>query len=384
MTKRKIIFTTGIRSDYFIQSPIIKSVNNHPKLEAELVVTGAHLSEKHGLTVNEIYKDNHNVVAEINNLVGGGAKSDRVKGAAIQLQKIIQIFEDRQPDVIISPYDREESIVTAMAGVYMDIPIAHLGAGDRTRFNVDGVIRHSVSKLAHLHFCSTEENARRLIKMGEEKFRVKVVGHSAVDRYISTSTISLTELSKYLKIDIENKPLIVLIQHPVSNFLESTKEQITSTLDAIKDLNLPTVVIRPNSDPGSEIINKELDTYKFNSNVKVFSNMPDVFFINLIKNASVLVGNSSMGVAESPYLKLPVVNVGQRQKDRQNAGNIIFVNHNKDEIVSAIRKSLFDEHYLSIIKTIKNPYSGGAGEKIAEILAEVQLNSGLLNKSISY
>ena len=384
MIKRKIIFTTGIRSDYFIQNPIIKSVNNHPKLESELIITGAHLSKNHGFTAQEIYKDDHNVVAEIKNLTDTGDRRDRVKGAAIQIQKIIEIFDKRKPDIIISPYDREESIVTALAGVYMDIPVAHLGAGDRTRVNVDGIIRHSVSKLAHLQFCSTKENAERLIKMGEEEFRVKVVGHSALDRYESIKTLSDEILSKYIGINITNQPLLVVIQHPVSNLLAATKDHILNTLWAIKEIDLPTIIIRPNSDPGSNVINEELDKFDFNSKIKVFNNIPDKYFVNLLKRASVLVGNSSMGVAEAPYLKLPVVNVGQRQKDRQNAGNIIFVDHNKNEMVEAIKKSIFDKNYISKISSLDNPYIGGAGPKIAKILSEIDINFNLLNKKIIY
>jgi len=385
MTTRKIIFTTGIRSDYFIQNPIIKSVAQHSSLEAELIVTGAHLSKNLGYTASEIYQDGHNVVAEISSLFSHGNQSDRAKGAAIQLQKIIEVFVKRKPDFIISPYDREESIVTALAGVYLDIPVAHLGAGDRTRVNVDGIIRHSVSKLAHLQFCSTNENALRLLKMGEEEFRVKVVGHSAVERYESIPLISEQRLSKYLGIQINEKPLIVVIQHPVSNFLEFTRRHISTTLDAIAEINLPTVIIRPNSDPGAEVINNEIDSYKFNNNmVKVFNNMPDKYFVNMLKRASILVGNSSMGVAEAPYLKLPVVNIGQRQKDRQNAGNIIFVNHNKDEIITAVKKSLYDREYRSIIGSLQNPYIGGAGDKIAKILSEIEINRKLLNKITTY
>jgi len=386
MTKRKVIFTTGIRSDYYIQNPIIKAVEQHPNLEASLIITGAHLSKEHGYTASEIYEDHHNVVAEIDNLVASDSSTARVKGAALQLSELIDVFEKEQPDFIMAPYDREESITTALAGVYMNIPVAHIGAGDRTRVNVDGIIRNSVSKLSHLIFCSTEENKQRVLKMGEEPFRVHNVGHTSQNRYDSAKPVSKAEIEAYLNLDLTDKPLIVVIQHPVSNWVEKTEEHILATLSAVDKMNYPTVIIKSNSDPGVGIISQVIDTFEFsnNKNVKIFSNVPEDFFVNIIKLASVLLGNSSMGVTESPMLKLPVVNVGMRQMDRQNAGNILFVPHEVPAIIEAVHKCLFDPDFKDKVHNLVNPYIGGAGEKIAKILSEITIDKELLNKKITY
>ena len=386
MHNRKVIFTTGIRSDFYIQNPIIKAVSDHPSLESQIIITGAHLFKEYGYTAEEVRKEGHNIVAEINSLEVSDDPASRIKGAANQLHELIRVIEKEKPDFIISPYDREESITTALAGVYMNIPVAHLGAGDRTRVNVDGIIRHSVTKLAHIMFCSTEENAHRIIKMGEENFRVHIVGHTALERYKTIASLTKKEIETFLGLSILGKPLIVVIQHPVSNWIEKTREHMLITLSAIDKLEYPTVIIRPNSDPGEGAIKSVLENYRFkhNSQVKVFNSIPELYFVNILRKASVLVGNSSMGVAEAPMLKLPVVNVGLRQKDRQNAGNIIFVPHIKNKIVNAVYKCLNDENFKVKLKTLKNPYKSGAGQKIAKILAEIDIDKKLLNKRITY
>ena len=386
MQKRKILFITGCRSDFYIQKPIIDVAKKSTFLTPLLIVTGAHLSKKFGFTINEILREKYNIIAKIKNLVISDNPVARIKSASKQLSELIEIINETKPDFMIAPFDREESITIAIVGAYMNIPVAHLGAGDRTRVNVDGIIRHGVTKLSSIFFCNTKENAKRVIKLGEEKRRVFIVGHTAVDRYKNTKSLSKSYLSKYLNLNIKEEPLLVFIQHPVSNWLKKTKKHIKISLSAIDTLNLPTIIISSNSDPGNLIIKSECSKFKFiNQKVRYFENIPEKIFINIIRKASVLVGNSSMGVSEAPLLKLPVVNVGLRQKDRQNAGNIIFVSHDKNKIVKAIKKSLYDKKYLKKMKQQKNPYgAGGASKKIVKILSKININHKLISKGITY
>ena len=184
---------------------------------------------------------------------------------------------------MIAPFDREESITVAVIGAYMNIPVAHLGAGDRTRVNVDGIIRHSVTKLSSLFFCFTKENAKRVIKLGEEKWRVFNVGHSAIERYDNTKSLSETYLSNYFNLNLKNEPLLIFIQHPVSNWVKKTRTHFKVSLSAIDFLNLPTIIIGSNSDPGSVIMKSEFKKYKFiNRKVRYFENLPEMIFINII------------------------------------------------------------------------------------------------------
>ena len=386
MRKRKILFITGCRSDFYIQKPIIDAAKKSPFLKTLLVVTGAHLLKKFGKSLNDIKKEKYNIIAKIKNLKISDNRFSRLNGASVQLSKLVKVVKKFKPDFILAPFDREESITTAVVGAYMNIPVAHLGAGDRTRVNVDGVIRHSVTKLSNIFFCFPPENAKRVIKMGEEKWRVFNVGHTAVERYKNSKLISNSILSKYFNLDVTKEPLIIFIQHPVSNWLEQTKKHINISLSAIDELNLPTIIIRSNSDPGTETIKAAYQKYKFhNKKVRYFENIPENLFVNILKKASVLSGNSSMGVLEAPYLKLPVVNIGLRQKDRQNAGNIIFVPHNKNKIINAIKKSIYNKKYLKKIKKIKNPYGkSGASKRIIKILKSIKIDQKLINKKITY
>lgn len=384
---KKILFVTGIRSDYFIQRPIIKEIKKSKKLKEYLIVTGAHLEKKFGYTIREIKKDKFNIKKIIRNIMLGDNYYSRAKSASLLLDGLIDFLKKNKVDIIIAPYDREESIAAALAGTYMNIPVAHLGSGDRTRVNVDGVIRHSVSKLSSLFFCFTKKNAERIIKLGEEKWRVHNTGHVAIDRYNQVPVIKFNDLKKKLNVNFKEKKFIVLIQHPVSNWVNKTKKHFLETLKSIDKIDVPTFIIKSNSDPGSLAMENLYKKFKFKENKKVFyfKNLEENIFINLMKNASLLAGNSSMGVLESPNLKIPVVNIGLRQKDRQNAGNVIFVKHDCKKILLAMKKSLFNSEYIQKIKKLKNPYgNGNTAKKIRMILEKIEINSRLINKKITY
>jgi GDP/UDP-N,N'-diacetylbacillosamine 2-epimerase (hydrolysing) len=385
--KKKILFITGSRAEYYIQKPIINEVKKSKSLKPLLVVTGSHLSKKFGYSYKEIIKDKFKIVSKIKNLIISDKRSSRVESLASQLPKLLKTVKKIKPDCIIAPYDREEAVTASLAGTYLNIPVAHLGAGDRTTFNIDGVIRHSVTKLASISFCFTKKNYERVIKLGEEKWRVHNVGHTVVERYLNFKKVKKQEVFKSIGLKAKKgEPIILFIQHPVSNWLKQSKKHIVASLDAINEMNLPTIIIRSNSDPGTVIFKKEFKKYKFkNKKIKYFDNLEENLFLNIVRNTSVLLGNSSMGVLEAPLLNLPVVNVGLRQKDRQNAGNITFVPHNSNAIIKAVKKSLFDKRFLNKIRNIKNPYKkSGASKKIVKILSKLLLKPNLLNKKITY
>ena len=384
--KKKVLLITGSRADYFIQKPLLNEMKKSKTLEPHLIVTGSHLSKKFGYSIREIIKDKFKIIAKIKNIVVSDKQSSRIESLSLQLLKLVKIVKKNNPDLIIAPYDREEAVNASLIGSYMNIPVAHLGAGDKTSFNVDGIIRHSVTKLASISLCFTKKNYERVIKLGEEKWRVFNVGHTAVDRYSSTKKIKKNKLLKSLGLKIKKSdPILLFIQHPVSNWVEKSKKHINVSLDAINELNLPTIILKSNSDPGSVIFKKEIKKYKFtNKKIKYFEYLEEDIFINLVKNTSVLIGNSSMGVLEAPLLNLPVVNVGLRQKGRQNAGNIKFVAHNKKLIIDADKKSIFDKKYIKKINNSKNPYNNSSSKKIVRILSRMILKPNLINKKITY
>src|SRR3989338_8328892 len=248
--KRKIAIVTGIRSEYSLLYPLMKNIQKSPFLELKLFVTGAHLSESFGLTVREIEKDSFPIEERIESLVDSNTGSGRIKGAAIQLVGLINAFQRVKPDIIIAPFDREEAITAALAGSYMNIPVAHVGGGDRTAGNVDDYVRHAVTKLAHLHFASTGNNRKRIIRMGEEPWRVYNVGNLGLDKYGIIKKIPVKKLAQVLKIDITKKPLMVLIHNPLSTDDAETGRQIAVIMQVIDKLKVQTVAIYPNSDAG--------------------------------------------------------------------------------------------------------------------------------------
>ena len=205
MKKRLVLAVTGIRSEYDIMSSVFHSIDNHPELDLNVVVTGAHLSENYGNTINEIKKDGFKIVDRIESLLSGNTESLRVKGLGIQLQGLVQTVLRIKPDFLLVLGDREESISTALISTYMNIPLIHIAGGDRVVGNIDDQIRHSVTKLAHVHLTTNIESKNRIIAMGEQKFRVHNVGNPGLDRLIKTKELSRYQLSKKLNFKLSRK-----------------------------------------------------------------------------------------------------------------------------------------------------------------------------------
>ncbi|NTU31061.1 UDP-N-acetylglucosamine 2-epimerase (hydrolyzing) [Brevibacillus sp. HB1.1] len=386
MNKRKVLGVTGIRSEYDIMSSVFRAIDSHPMLDLELIVTGAHLSDAYGLTVNEIKQDGFTIADEIESLLNSDQASSRVKGLAIQLQGLVQAVKRVEPEFLLVLGDREESMTTALVGAYMNIPVAHIAGGDRVVGNVDDQIRHAVSKLAHLHFVTNQDSADRLIKMGEQSFRVYNTGNPGLDRIREVPLLSREELSERLGFKIEDQePLILLIQHVISTEIDEAYFQMKQTLEAVRKLGIKTIISYPNSDAGSQQLINALQEYKDLSFIYMAKNIPRLEFINIMRQADCLLGNSSSGILEAPLLKLPVINVGNRQKGRLHAENVQFVPHDVEAIMGAVRKAIHDTDYKSSVMNCVNPYGDGfSSQKIASILAEIEIDEKLLVKDITY
>ena len=383
---RLILGVTGIRSDYDIMSSVFRAIKNHPNLELRLIVTGAHLSEEYGNTIDDIYNDGFEIEEKIESLISGDALSSRVKGLGVQLQGLVQSVDRIKPDFLLVLGDREESITTALVGAYMNIPVAHLCGGDRAIGNVDDQVRHAVTKLAHLHFVTNNESATRVAKMGEQAFRIFNVGNPGLDRLVEIPFLNSKQLSISLDFEIEdNEPLILLIQHAISSETKEAYKQMRETLEAIQDLKIKTILTYPNSDAGGQQMIraiKEFDSLPF---LHIAKNIPRLEFINLMRRASCMIGNSSAGILEAPILKLPVINIGNRQRGRLHSENVEFVSHNKLEIIFAIKKAIYNQTYRDIVSRCSNPYGDGKSSKrIADILSSIAIEEKLLIKDITY
>jgi GDP/UDP-N,N'-diacetylbacillosamine 2-epimerase (hydrolysing) len=378
MKKKKILAVTGIRSEFDIFYPILNVLNNDERFELKLVLSGAHLSDWHGNFINEISKKGFIIADKIDSLIMTNRVTQRIKGLGMLQTGLSQTVERENPDILFVIGDREESIATALVGNYMNKLVAHLGGGDSVYGNADDPIRFAVSKLSHIHFTTSKKYADNLISTGEEKFRVFNVGNPANENIINTPNLNLTDLSKFLNFDLKNHNYFVLLKHPLSSEKESAFKQMNLTLMAAQQFckknNFKVVGIYPNTDPGSYDILNSIKSIE-NSSIKFFKNLPTNIFVNLIRNAKALVGNSSMGILEAPCYKLPVVNVGNRQLGRLNAGNVEFVDYDLKNILKAIEKACFNQDYRKMIKEIINPFGDGtSSEKIKKILLDLDLD----------
>ena len=380
MTKRRVLGITAIRSEYFLQKAILSAIIDHPELELQLVVTGAHLSPLHDYTVKQIEADGFPIVARIENLIYSDRDAARLKGAASQLQVLAHVVDELRPDWLLVPADREESMTLALCGTYMNVATAHYGAGDRVVGNADDMIRHAVSRLSHLLLTTHEQALERLIKAGEEEWRVHNVGHAGIDRLRTTDQLNTSDLANALGVKSIDDQFAVIIQHPLTSEIENAGAQMRETLSAILDLGLQTFISYPNSDPGSNQIVDVIEEHRQNPRISVFKNIPDREFVNLLRRATVLLGNSSLGLLEAPYLKLPVVNVGRRQSERHHSSNVFFVPADREAIVQQVRTIIDNQ-----INECENPFGDGhTGERVAELLATTPINEKLLNKDLSY
>ena len=380
MTKRRVLGITAIRSEYFLQRSMLRAIVDHPELELQLVVTGAHLSPLHGQTVKEIEADGFQIAARIENLIYSDRDAARLKGAATQLQVLAHLVDELRPDWLLVPADREESMTLALCGTYMNIATAHYGAGDRVVGNADDMIRHAVSRLSHLLLTTHEEARERLVKAGEEAWRVHNVGHAGIDRLRSTEELSTSDLAQRLGVNNIEDQFAVIIQHPLTSEIDKAGEHMRETLAAVLRLGLQAFISYPNSDPGSNQIIDAIEESRQNPRLSVFKNIPDREFVNLLRRATVLIGNSSLGLLEAPYLKLPVVNVGRRQSERHHASNVFFAPAEREAIVRQVR-AIMDTQ----ISECENPFGDGhTGERVAALLAATPIDEKLLNKDLSY
>jgi len=383
---RTIVGITGIRSEYDILYEPYRAISNHQELDLKIIVSGAHLSDSFGYTVKEIEADGFEIADRIQSLLDTDSRSGRIKSAAVQLQGLIQTLERVKPDFILVAGDREEVVVAALAGVYMEIPVAHLAGGDFGGKHVDDLVRDATTKLAHIHFPATEEHAKRIMSMKEEPWRIHCIGAPALDRFSHVEELSRKELGNRLDFDMTSGPVLLLIQHVLPAEWEEAEAQMRITMNAIAELGIKTLISYPNTDAGGREIIKVIDEFAPELPfVKTYKNLPRLEFVNLLRSIDVILGNSTTGIQEAPFLKLPAVNIGNRQRERQHGNNVIFVPNDVDAIKSAINTALYDEDFKKKVEQGPSPFGDGhASEKIAEILANVSINKDLIYKKIVY
>ncbi|WKK80828.2 UDP-N-acetylglucosamine 2-epimerase [Marivirga arenosa] len=387
MKKRKIIAVTGARSEYDLMFSIYEKLNQRDDIDFSIIITGPHLSEKYGLTSEYIERDHFKISEKIYSLLDSDQKLARIASIGNQIPLLAQTLSREKPDIVLVAGDREEAISVCMTCAFMDIAVAHFFGGDIAKDgNIDNSVRYAASKFAHLHFTTLEEHKKNLLKLGEEDWRITVMGNPALDRFLAIETVSKNDVLKHFGISYD-KNYCVLIQHSIITEVEEQRKRILITLEAIAESGYFCFINYPNSDAGSSEIIRAYDEYimKYPKQFKVFKNLDRLQYVNLLRNADFLLGNSSSGLLEAPSLGLAAINIGSRQRGRVHGDNVIFVDNDKDQIVKAIDFVNTNEEYLEKVAKKQNPYGdGNSAEKAVEVLTSVEINKNLIYKNITY
>ena len=374
---KKIIVVITARASYARVKTFLKEVSKSKKNKLYIILNSSSVLEKFGDITKILKKDNLKIYHKSFTSLEGISLSNQVKTTALNMIDLSVLFKKINPDIVITIADRFETLATAITAAYLNIPLGHIQGGEISG-SIDEKVRHSITKLADLHFVSTMQAKRNLVRMGEEKNKVFVTGCPSIDiiKNIKSLKLDFKPIEKYKGIgsDIDfTNDYIVVMQHPVTTSYESSTFQINETIKAIKRLNIQTIWMWPNIDVGSDIISKKLRLFREkNKKLKLhfFKNLSPEDFIKLCYNSQILIGNSSIGIRESSYLGINVINIGDRQKGRERGKNIIDVNYNSLEIEKAAKKYLSKKNKLKINKLYGD---GNAGKKILKIINKEKL-----------
>ncbi len=379
--KKKIMLVTERRADYTKLKPILEEIKKSKKLDYYLIVTGSHLLKEHGLTINEIRKDGFKIykkfqMYEEKRKDSGSDMVHSFGRAIIELSKITQKL---QPDIMLTGFDIGANFAAAIVGAHMNIHVVHIEGGEVSG-TIDDSIRHATTKFAHIHFTSNTDATNRIIKMGENPKNVYTVGNPVLDNLKNIPHMDEKFLEKKYNLNLK-KPFIILLQHTVTTEVKAQSNHIVSILDALNKINIQSVVIIGNADAGSKNIIKLINNSKLNK----FKTIPYLEFINLLKLSSALVGNSSSGIIETPFLKIPTVNIGSRQIGRLRATSIVDTTYNSNSIKKAISFVLNNKKFRTSLKSTKSLYgNGNSSKKIIKILENLDLDTVSIQKQISY
>ena len=380
MKKKTVAVITGTRAEYGLLRNVIKKINQSEELSLKLLVTGAHLSDRYGCTVNEIINDGFEISEKFDILKFESSRLGTIKSCALCMDLFGEWFVKNKPDACLVLGDRYEIFSAGAAAVMAGVPLIHISGGDVTLGAADEWYRHSLTKMASLHFPSCEEYARRIIRMGEEPCRVFNVGGLGDENIRSMELLSKDKLSEFIGFDAGEKFCLVTY-HPetVANSLpEESFKCLLRALSNFSDIHF--IFTKANADAGGDRINRLIDEYTAeNKNCTAYTSMGVLRYLSAMKYCRAVIGNSSSGVVETPTFGKPCVNIGNRQKGRIICQNVICCETNEKSITDAVKKALGDDFYKRAEAT-KSPYDGGAtSENIVRIITEF-LNSDLPNK----
>jgi len=382
---RKVCVVITARPSYSRIKTALKAMREHKDLELQVIVAASALLDRYGTAVNYIEADGFEIAAKVYMVLEGENPASMAKTTGLGVLELATVFDNLRPQVVVTVADRYETLATAVASSYMNIPVAHVQGGEVTG-SIDEKVRHAVTKLADLHLVSTRKSAERVIRMGEDPATVFVTGCPSIDlaaEILTDPTLNFDPFRKYggvgAPVDLASGYLVVM-QHPVTTEYQLAKQHVLETLRAVQDSGLPTLWFWPNVDAGSDGTSNGIRTFREQENptsIHFFKNMAPSDFLRLIHNCRCLVGNSSVGIRESSFLGVPVVNIGSRQAGRERGANVLDVGYDSSEILKAIQLHRRNGRYPN-----DHLYGEGqAGKRIANLLAEVPLK---IEKRLAY
>jgi len=383
--KRKICVVITARPSYSRIKTALRAIQEHPKLELQLVVAASALLDRYGSAINYVEKDGFAITAKVFNVLEGENLTAAAKTTGIGILELSTVFDNIKPDIVLTVADRFETMATAISAAYMNIPLAHVQGGEVTG-NIDEKVRHSITKLADYHFVASHSARERVIKLGENPEYVFNTGCPSIDiaaEIMGKPELDFNPYEKYggvgEKPDFKNGYLVVM-QHPVTTEYTQARKQIEQTLNAIQQIRTTTFWFWPNVDAGADGTSSGIRSFRERNDaahIHFFKNMESEDFLRLLIHAQCLIGNSSVGIRECSYLGVPVVNVGSRQNRRDRGQNVIDTDYNAEAITRAVYSQI--ENGRKPQDTIYG--NGNAGIKIAELLATLPLQ---FHKTIAY
>ncbi|MCT7488790.1 UDP-N-acetylglucosamine 2-epimerase [Aliarcobacter cryaerophilus] len=378
---KKICVVTGTRAEYGLLYWFLKEIESDKELQLQVIVTGMHLSPEFGLTYKEIEKE-FKINKKIEMLLSSDTSVGISKSMGLAQISFAESYDELKPDIVIVLGDRYEIFSATSAAMIARIPIAHIHGGEKTEGAFDESIRHSITKMSHLHFTATNEYKNRVIQLGEHPSRVFNVGGMGIENIKRFKLLSKDEFEKLIEFKLNIKNILVTF-HPVTLENSTAKEQFQQLLDAIDELEDTNIIFtKANSDTDGRVINQMIDEYvtkNFQKSVQ-FTSLGQLRYLSALQYVDAVVGNSSSGLAEAPSFKIGTINIGDRQKGRIKASSVIDCEPNKDSILKSFEK-LYSKEFQNSLINVKNPYGDGcASKRIVEILKNVDLKN-ILKKS---
>ena len=379
---KKIAYLSGTRADFGLMTSVLQAIEHNQDFKLHLYYTGMHLLPQFGHSATEVLKFFPQAQKINASFKDDSAVSSLSFFADLVARLSQQLIKDKI-DYLLILGDRVEMLAAAVCCLHLGIPTLHLHSGERSS-TVDEPSRHAISRLASLLLPATKKSAQRLLRNGEEAWRIKVVGAPALDNILQAPLPSRAEIYQFLGLPLEQK-FLLLLQHPVSQEVALASRQMRISLRAVSQFNLPVVLIYPNADPGSQEMIAEILKIKKNKLFKVYQNLPHQTFLALEKYAACFLGNSSSGLIETPSFKTPVLDIGTRQANRERAINVLHCEHKVKDIVAGINTCLFDPKFKNKLSKLKNPWGDGkCAQRVVRILSKNWDKNKLLRKKMSY